>query len=310
MLKFITSWLVKKHNEVAMTITSVGSIIIAIVANSLYGFIETITKENVLAHYKNIIIAALIIVTGVAIYFFSCIVIWTKKTFWPDYMDEYYMKHAFIHLKKLGGKRQEVFQKLLSNPMQDKKNTDELYLQLEIDNMQQIIQCCYDFFESAFTDIGQLVNEIKFEATFMTKSYIDSKITIPCSANKKGCAPVSMQLRKSNPDIYDKTETAKIYNMKRPVMMLIEDTSSETGEYEEIYEYQKKRIKSSVILPVLSRKNELLGTLVVHCDKPNFFKMDRYQFWDELLDMFAVELGYHKEVLDFFVNECKLGKPF
>lgn len=305
----IRNALLRAHNEVTLTITCLGSIIIAIIANRLYALLMDIPGDNVRTLYKIIIVSTLIIGTIVMVFAFSCLVIWAKKRVWPDYMDEYYMKYALLHLRDLGGKRQGVFQKTILSP--EKDETDKLLLQLALDNMQLSIQCCYDFFESAFTNKGQLVNEIKFEVTFMTKSYIDSEITIPCSANKEGRSPTSMLLRADNSKIYADTETAKIYEMKHPVMILIEDTSLETNKYKEIYQDQKKRIKSSVILPVLSQNNELLGTLVVHCNQASFFKKNRYQFWSELLDMFAVELGYYKEMLDYYIcSKADLRKPF
>lgn len=308
-MRAIKAFFLKIHDEVTLTVTSIGSIIIAIFANNLYAFLIKLPEGDVRTSYKIVVLSTIAVGTAVMIFSLSCIVIWAKKKIWPDYMDEYYMKHAFLHLRKLGRKRHEVFQKALLNTEEDK--TDNLFLNLALDNMQLTIQCCYDFFESAFTDKGQLVNEIKFEATFMTKSYNDNEITIPCSANKENRLPTSMLLRKTNSKIYAETETAKIYKMKHPVMILIEDTSNQKDKYKEIYEEQTKRIKSSVILPVLSHKNELLGTLVVHCNKPGFFKKERYLFWSELLDMFAVEIGYHKEVLDYFItNNSKLDKPF
>ena len=93
-------------------------------------------------------------------------------------------------------------------------------------------------------------------------------------------------------------------------MILVEDTSADKS-YAKTYSDQKSRIKSSVILPVLSHKNELLGTLVVHCNQACFFKMERRDFWNELLEMFSVELGYQKLLLDYYIEEYSdAHKPF
>lgn len=89
-----------------------------------------------------------------------------------------------------------------------------------------------------------------------------------------------------------------------------EDTSTDDTYYE-TYQNQKDRIKSSVILPVLSHKNELLGTLVVHCNQPSFFRKSRFAFWKELLEIFSVELGYQKLLLDYYIeNNPHAKKPF
>ena len=66
-----------------------------------------------------------------------------------------------------------------------------------------------------------------------------------------------------------------------------------------------------MILPVLSHKNELLGTLVIHCNQAGFFKTSRYDFWNERLEIFSVELGYHKLLLDYYIeSNPNATKPF
>ncbi len=167
-----------------------------------------------------------------------------------------------------------------------------------IDRIQDIIDDAYRTFEAVYGDQNKSGERIDFEVTFMTKSYVDGKITIPCSANRSGRKPRSMILRKDNINIYDDTETVKLYLSKRPDPIIIPDTSS--PEYAEIYHKQKERIKSSIIYPVLCEDNILLGTLVVHCDKPLFFNIEKQKFWSDLLEIFAKRISIEKNKLDLF----------
>ncbi|MBN2830021.1 MAG: hypothetical protein JXR56_06855, partial [Candidatus Cloacimonetes bacterium] len=61
---------------------------------------------------------------------------------------------------------------------------------------------------------------------------------------------------------------------------------------------QKDRIKSSIVYPVLSPKNELMGTIVLHCDKSSFFKKEDKQLWSDILELYAKEIAREKVMLD------------
>lgn len=172
-----------------------------------------------------------------------------------------------------------------------------------IDRIQDIIDDAYLTFEAVYGNQDKSGERIDFEVTFMTKSYDDEKITIPCSANRSGRKPRSMILRKDNRNIYEDTETAKLYSLKRPDPIIIPDTSS--PEYAEIYHRQKDRIKSSIIYPVLCEDNILLGTLVVHCDRPLFFNIEKHKFWFDLLEIFAKRISIEKNKLDLLYKFTK-----
>ena len=297
----------KHKSAISSTVASVVSILIALLANQLYTFLRSSFVDDLANGVKAIIVSSIIIITFVAIFLVSVLFENIKLKIWPEYYDDQYMKHAFLKIRQLGSNRQKKFQESNNHTENDLAN---LFIEKTVQNMQLVVESCYDFFESAFSKTGQLLEPIKFESTFMTKSYIDSEITIPCSANKEKRTPVSMLMRKENIKILENTETAKIYKMQNPQMVLVEDTSVNT-EYAETYDKQKERIKSSIILPVKSHENELLGTLVVHCNQDGFFKKSRYAFWNELLELFSVELGYHKLVLDYLVNNYEnVNKPF
>ncbi len=165
-----------------------------------------------------------------------------------------------------------------------------------VERIQEIVDDTYSTFESIYGNQERSGERINFEVTFMTNSYEDMKITIPCSANRSGRKPRSMVLRKENPNIYDDTETAKIYIAKRPNSIIVSDTSDPT--YAQLYTTQKERIKSSIIYPVLCEDNIVLGTLVVHCDRAGFFTNEKERFWSDLLEVFSKRISVEKMKLD------------
>jgi hypothetical protein len=183
-----------------------------------------------------------------------------------------------------------------------KKSDSDSELQSELitskEALQDIIDAAYQTFESTYGKTFINNERINFEVTFMTKSYVDDYITIPASANKDGRSPLSMVLRKTKPEIFENTISANIYRETRPNVKIIEDTSNQKFGYEELYAHQLDRIKSSIISPVFSNTNELLGTLVVHCDLTNFFNYDKLKYWTNLLEIFAKRLAFEKAKLD------------
>jgi flagellar biosynthesis chaperone FliJ len=165
-------------------------------------------------------------------------------------------------------------------------------------HIQQLISSLYQVLQSQFGRAGSLLNTVEFEATFMTKSYADDKITVYASENRDRRMPRSLLLRKEDPDVYDGTVTAQIYRETSPEMSTIEDTGKEP--YVELYPGQKNRIKSSVVYPVLSDMNELLGTIVLHCNQASFFRKSDAGFWRKLLEIYAKRVAYEKLCLDLF----------
>ncbi len=117
---------------------------------------------------------------------------------------------------------------------------------------QEIVQRAYETFEAGYGKASEAAERVDFEVTFMTKSYRDGRITIPAYANRDGRAPRSMVLRAEQPDIYDNTVTARIYREQRPSPHIVEDTDAKAADYQELYPQQKKRIRSSIVYPVLS----------------------------------------------------------
>lgn len=167
-----------------------------------------------------------------------------------------------------------------------------------ISHIQDPVTALYQILQSQFGRAGSLLNEIDFEVTFMTRSYIDQKITIYAYENRDHRSPRSLLLRKDDADIYAGTVTAEVYRQPRPDMVITEDTGREP--YAEVYTGQRERIKSAIVYPVLSDENVLLGTLVVHCNEPSFFKRSELRFWRKLLEIYAKRIAYEKLCLDLF----------
>ena len=184
--------------------------------------------------------------------------------------------------------------------------------------IQSIIEAAFKAFETVYGRASRPDDRTDFEVTFMTRSYEDGKITIPACANRDGRDPRSMVLRKTDPDIYEGTETAKIYAASRPYVMIVEDTKAGACTYKELYSGETDRIRSSIISPVLSDKNELLGTIVVHCDRKNFFKRSKGKYWSDVMEVFTKRLAFEKRKLDLLVGSkpaqftlpVPLPKPF
>jgi hypothetical protein len=163
--------------------------------------------------------------------------------------------------------------------------------------IRKYVKAAYLTFENIYGNGSDPMQRNNFEFTFMTMSYKDKKITIPASENRDSRHPRSMVLRADDPDIYKNTETAKIYHAPRPEPIIVSDTKT-FPNYAELYPGELTRLRSSIIYPVLSDTNELLGTLVVHCDKQGFFEGHRSRYWFELLEVFAKHIAVEKRKLD------------
>src|SRR6266540_3022059 len=83
-------------------------------------------------------------------------------------------------------------------------------------HIQDLIAALYQILQAQFGQAGSLLNEIDFEVTFMTKSYVDGKITIYAYENRDHRSPRSLVLRQNDPDIYAGTVTAEVYRRSRP----------------------------------------------------------------------------------------------
>lgn len=186
-------------------------------------------------------------------------------------------------------------------------------------DIRNMVDAAYQTLEAAYGKACLADARIDFEVTFMAKSYEDGFITIPAAANREGRRPRSLVLREENPRILEDTVTAELHRDPRPTIRIISDTSEPGANYKETYSDQKDRINSSIIYPVLSCSNRLLGTLVAHCDSPGFFIRDKKKFWCDFMEIFAKRIALTKMKLDKLVefqdrggslNGVNIEKPF
>lgn len=301
-----------KKNQAAFisTFTSLCSIFLAVLSNALYDYITKLLNA-----YPKWLFILFVFADIIFIYKLSQLIHFIKDKLFTNSSDNLYVQQAFISMKSLANAQGEKLQ----NHLENKEVNSCLLAEICVDNIKNIVNQCFEFFDSTFSTPGELVKAINFEVTFMTKSYKDNEITIPAASNREHTQPSSMLQRKQNIKIYSDTVTAEVYKEyecnKKPQIHIIADTNSSRRsdgqkEYHFIYDGQGERIKSSIVLPIISHRNELLGTLVVHCDKANFFQPKRKKFWKELLDIFSVEIGKEKVYLDILMKKENLEKPF
>lgn len=169
------------------------------------------------------------------------------------------------------------------------RSTDGALAQAPIKLMQNACKDLHDTLEGEY-GIGVSVSEhIEFEVTFMTESIDDGAITIAAWANRDARAPKSLARRKNACDTYVGTETDKLYQDPNRTPRFIHSTTVQ--DYKELYPGQKSRIRSSVIYPVVDDEFSLQGTLVVHCDRENFFRVEADKLWRELLEPYTKRLA-------------------
>jgi hypothetical protein len=267
----------------------------AFLSSSFADAYKATTKTGILIHFSVFIVLIIVIVF-----------IYRLLSFYhAAYKEEAAEEHtalfrAFTLCDRRIIKQHEIVKKSFSEPDTKLKN-----LLASVDRIQEIVDDAYSTFESIYGNQERSGERIDFEVTFMTHSYADDKLTIPCSANRSGRKPRSMVLREKNPKIYDDTETAKVYNAKRPNPIIVSDTLNST--YVELYPSQKERIKSSIIYPVLSEDNVVLGTLVIHCDRTGFFTYEKEKFWSDLLEVFSKRISVEKVKLDLMDQITRSG---
>lgn len=287
----VKRFLIKNFDHISNVVSAILSIGLSILASVVYDNFkqDEQTKSNIFILISlGIFVLTLIVVI-------SIISKRIKNHIFKDEKYHEYIQKAYLAIQNLSLKNQAILQEKCNGDY-DKRAIQKWALE----GMQLAVENCYNFFYNSFANGVRLIEETKFEVTYMTLSYKDNKITIPCSWNREGRTPTSMLMRSSNPNIYANTVTAEIYKEYyehcKPSFKIVESTES---NYSFIYDNQKDRIKSSIVLPILSHRSELLGTLVVHCNSKNFFKEEQRDFWYEIMQLFASEIGMYKLLLDF-----------
>jgi hypothetical protein len=169
-------------------------------------------------------------------------------------------------------------------------------------SIQDLVRAAYRVLDAQYADADGAVpgERISFETTFMAAED-DGHVTILGWANHEGVRPASLNAREHDATVYDRSVTADIYRQAqtaRPTTRIIEDTADPSENYAELYAGQKARIRSSIVAPVLAPHGNLVGTLVLHCNRPRFFLRGEEGFWSEFVGVFAPRLTLEKMRLD------------
>ena len=319
--KFI-SWIAYRYDIISNIISAALSIGCSLFAASLYESMKNDTKSSA----DTFILCTLGVIVFCVIVLYSMFSCWIKnKLVIKDYKYKDYIEKAYLEIQDLSFKSQEKLQEIVTSPI----DSDKL-LNWSFGGLKLVVQKCYDFFIASYGEAKEFIETTRFEVTFMTLSYNDRGLTIAAWANRENQKPISMLNRDNNIDCYKDTVAARLYReyqeKKQPQMVIVSDTKEviktkgtevpegtngtevpEEAEatYKELYPGQLDKSKSSIIVPVFSRKYELLGVLVVYCNKTGFFREDDRQFWKRMTELFTDEIGTYKLILDVLAEEGK-----
>jgi len=126
----------------------------------------------------------------------------------------------------------------------------------------------------------------------MTKSLRDQAVTAAAWAIRK---PRSLDERGVDSTIYADTEASRLYqddaDGSRVSCVAIAQTERPASNYHFVSQNERSRIRSTVLKPVYSLGSQLLGFVVAHANQPEVFAEDDEDFWDELLEPLAAEVG-------------------
>jgi hypothetical protein len=169
-----------------------------------------------------------------------------------------------------------------------------------LEDVRRITTALYDFLDTKYQDTRLPGENVVLETVFMTKSYVDGLITICAWANTDRRMPKSLTMRQDQPNIYDRTVAAELYResvSKRPEPRIIQDTESTLG-YQQLYERQYQRIRSTVVCPVLSSESTIRGALVATADHPAFFRQSDAKYWELVFGVYAKRIALQMLRLD------------
>lgn len=322
--KFI-SWIAYRYDIISNIISAALSIGSSLFAASLYESMKNASNSSA----DIFILCTLGVIVFCVIVLYSMFSCWIKnKLVIKDYKYKDYIEKAYLEIQDLSFKSQEKLQEIVTSPIDSNK-----LLNWSFGGLKLVVQKCYDFFIASYGEAKEFIETTRFEVTFMTKSYNDGGLTIAAWANRENQKPISMLNRDNNIDCYKDTVAARLYREyhenKQPQMVIVSDTKEviktkgtevpegrdrtegaegaegAEGTYKELYPGQLDKSKSSIIVPVFSRKYELLGVLVVYCNKTGFFREDDRQFWKRMTELFTDEIGTYKLILDVLAKEGK-----
>lgn len=181
----------------------------------------------------------------------------------------------------------------------------------EVQRINELIEAAWEVINSNHNVSNIATERVNFELTLITYSIRDSKLTIPAWRNRDDRRPKSLLMREQGDvDIYNRTEAAKMISNRITDTRIIKDTSEPLENYDALYDDQKVRIRSSVLFPVLSPKSVHLGVIVLHCEKPGFFRVEDRRYWHELFSVFAPSIALELERINAFNKICSTSTTF
>ena len=187
------TFIYKYKKNFSVVISSVAAVLMSLFENWIYDQAKEWVREIEEGQkiIIGIIIGSLILVFMIFVFIISRVSIFLYEKVFPDSSYNEHLQEAFIAQKAMFAKRQEELQDeiLLGRTNQD------IQISQANKNIQFAIDCCYSFFEKAYTNSNSMVSDIRFEVTFMTISYKDGGITVPYSCNKEKRQPNSMLSR-------------------------------------------------------------------------------------------------------------------
>ena len=140
----------------------------------------------------------------------------------------------------------------------------------------------------------------------MTRSYRDAKITIAAWANPNDRMPNSLAKRRRQPDIYATTKTAAVYGMDEPFELIVDDTHKPEHQHNYVLgPDQRDRIRSHIVWPILSPAHSLLGTFVLDCSEPYFFRPEDRPLWQTFCEAHSEPIALEKLRLDAAVLQIE-----
>ena len=177
--------------------------------------------------------------------------------------------------------------------------------------LQQLVEAIWDVVNSHHNSSStDEFDRMDFEVTLITQSRKDSHLTIAAWKNRDMRRPRSLAKRKIQPTLYKNSEAAKLIELGSVSTKIIEDTSRPEVNYAQYYDDQRLRIRSCVLHPVISPAHQHLGVLVLHCNRPGFFKAKEQRYWSELFSVFSSAVGLELERIDAFNRAINLdNKP-
>ena len=139
----MNNYLKKNKDAIITTITSIFSIILALLSSFLYDYIKAHFDESF-----NLILIPYIIVNIYVIYRLSQFAYKLRNKFLSDCEDNTYVLRAFVSMKSLENSQGEQLQEQLK----DKTSiSSALLASICINNINSIINQCYEFFNNTFS---------------------------------------------------------------------------------------------------------------------------------------------------------------